>query len=362
MELNILMINKEARRFFLLTVIVFMSFTGNAQTGGMSAFRYVTLASSSRASALGGIVNAIKDEDVSLFTQNPGLLNRDMNNRISLSYQPFFSGINNNAVAYSYTFGKDYCMGAALQFINYGGFIESNTAGDSIGRFFANDYAVTAGISRPLNERITYGLNVKYLYSVLSSYRSGAVAMDFGGVYRDTALGLTVGAVLVNFGTQLKTYTPGSNEKLPFDLQLGISQRLKHTPFLFNIVLHHLHQYDIRYNDTSVVQGSSIVEDTSEGSGSGNRYVADKLARHVNIGVEIIIGKVMRLDVGYNHLRRKELIYDVRRGLAGFNFGVQLHISRFNFGYAHSFYNVTSGYNVISVALDIDEFTGKRKM
>ncbi len=356
------MIKEKAKSFFLLIATVSMYITANAQTGGISAFRYITLSSSSRASALGGIVNAVKDDDVSFFTQNPGLLNEGMNNKVSLAYQPFFGGININSITYSHTFGKDYCMGAALQFINYGNFTASNSSGDTIGSFFANDYAVTAGISRPLNDRITYGLNVKYLYSVLSSYRSSAIAMDFGGVYQDTALGLTIGAVFVNFGTQLKTYTTHNTEKLPFDLQLGISQRLKHTPFLFNVVLHHLHQYDIRYNDTSVVQTNPVLVDTANGNSGEKKYIADKLARHVNLGVEIIIGKVVRLDIGYNHLRRKELVYDVRRGLAGFNFGAQLHINRFYFGYAHSFYNVAGGYNVISVSMDIDEFTGKRKM
>lgn len=354
--------NESVKKLLLIMVTVLGSVTVQAQTGGISAFRYVTVPASSRASALGGIVNSIKDDDVSLFIQNPGLLNKEMNNKVSLSYQPFFGGINNNTLVYAHTFGKDYCMGAAVQFINYGQFTESNAAGDSIGNFFANDYAVTAGISRPLNERITYGLNVKYLYSVLSSYRSSAVALDFGGVYQDTALGLTIGAALVNFGTQLKSYTPHHYEKLPLDLQLGISKRLKHTPFLFNVVLHHLQRYDIRYNDTSVVKVSSVLVDTANGSNGQQNYIADKLARHVNVGVEIIIGKVIRLGVGYNHLRRKELVYDVRRGLAGFNFGAQLHISRFNFGYAHSFYNSAGGYNVISVTMDIDEFTGKRKM
>jgi hypothetical protein len=350
------------KKFLLLLLIIFIQYSAFSQTGGNRIFPYLKLSPSSRVSGLGGLVNAIKDDDVSLFVQNPALLSNGMNNKIALSYQPFSIGINNNFVAYSHTFGKDYSMGAALQFINYGKFTETNLVGDSIGRFFANDFAATVGISRPLNERISYGLNVKYLYSVLSSYKSSAIAMDFGGTYQDTALGLTVSLVLTNFGTQLNSYTPDNREKLPLDLQAGISKRLKHTPFLFSLGLHHLNQYDIRYNDTNAVAVSTITVDTSNGNTKPKKYIADKLARHVNLGVEIIIGKVLRFDIGYNHLRRKELAFDARKGMAGFNFGVQLHINRFNLGYAHSFYNIAGGYNVLSLGLDIDDFFGKKKM
>lgn len=355
------MLIKSVKIFLLCLSITMLAYPVFSQVGGTSAFKYVTLPSSARVSALGGIVNAVKDDDVSLFVQNPGLLNPEMSNKVSLSFQPFSMGINNNFISYSHTFGKDYSMGAALQFINYGKFTESNTVGDSVGRFFANDYAVTAGVSRPLNERITYGLNVKYLYSVMSSYKSNAIAMDFGGTYQDTAQGLTISVVLTNFGTQLKSYTAGNREELPVDLQAGVSQRLKHTPFLFNIGLHHLHQYDIRYNDTSLRNTNPIEIDTTN-IAKPKKYVADKIARHINFGVEIIIGKVLRFDIGYNTLRRKELIFDSRRGMAGFNFGVQLHIDRFNLGYAHSFYNTAGGYNVLTLGLDINEFTGKKKM
>lgn len=350
------------RKAFLLFIFCVFIIPALAQTGGSSVFPYISLAPSSRVAGLGGLVTSIKDDDVSLFTQNPSLLNADMNNKISLTYQPFADKISSDFLSYSHTFGKDWCTGISLQFINYGKFPETDDLGNNIGEFYANDLALTAGVSRPLTDRITYGANVKFLYSVLSSYSSDAIALDVGGTYSDTANGFTVSAVISNFGTQLKAYTPGDMEKLPVDLQVGVSKRLKHTPFLFNIGLHHLQQFNIRYNDTSVVSSNSLSVDTVATGANAKHYIADKILRHVIVGVELIIGHNLRIQVGYNDLRRQELAFDAAKGLAGFSFGAQIKISYFNIGYAHSFYNTAGGYNALSLGLNMNDFVGKKKM
>ena len=72
-------------------------------------------------------------------------------------------------------------------------------------------------------------------------------------------------------------------------------------------------------------------------------------ARHIIIGAEIIIGKNLRVEIGYNDLRREELAFDARKGLAGFNLGARVKINRFSVGYAYSFYNVAGGYNSLSL-------------
>jgi len=52
-------------------------------------------------------------------------------------------------------------------------------------------------------------------------------------------------------GTQLSTYNGTAvKEELPFDLQAGISKRLENAPFQFSVTAHHLHRFDIFYNDT----------------------------------------------------------------------------------------------------------------
>ena len=68
-------------------------------------------------------------------------------------------------------------------------------------------------------------------YSVLSSYHSSALGVDFGGTYDDTAHCFTLSGRYCQPGRQLTTFTPGDNEKIPFDLEVGISKRLEAYPF-----------------------------------------------------------------------------------------------------------------------------------
>ena len=70
----------------------------------------------------------------------------------------------------------------------------------------------------------------------------------------------------------------------------------------------------------------------------------------------------MRLDIGYNHQRRQELAYEIRKSLAGFSFGFQLEVKKINFGYSYSVYNISGGQNNLSLSVNINEFVGVRKM
>ncbi|MEK0750800.1 hypothetical protein OSH65_25630, partial [Mycobacterium ulcerans] len=87
-------------------------------------------------------------------------------------------------------------------------------------------------------------------------YRANGIAMDVGLSYKDTALGLQAGLVAKNMGVELKKYTPGNEESLPFDLQIGVSKRLRHLPLQLSATVHHLYQFDIRYADPAFDSGN----------------------------------------------------------------------------------------------------------
>src|SRR6185436_4902398 len=90
------------------------------------------------------------------------------------------------------------------------------------------------------------------------------------------------------------------------------------------------------------------------------KYIADKIFLHTIIGTEIYIGRNVRVNIAYNHQRRQELAIETRKGLAGFSFGAQVRINRFNISYGHAIYNVVGGTNHISLGVNLDELFGKR--
>lgn len=309
---------------------------------------------------MGGTFISLLDDDASLANQNPSLINRRMNNHLSLNYSDYLADIKAGYAGYVHTFNKiNTTFNAGIQFVNYGDFTSTDELGNSTGTFKGSEYAITLGAGREYAERFHYGISATFLTSRLESYTATAAALTFAGCYHDSAQGFTATVEFKNVGTQFKSYTGDNKEPLPFDLQAGISKRVPHTPFLFSLVLHDLYRWDIRYDDPKEQVQTSILLDSSQQTKTKD-YIADKIFLHTIIGTEIYFGKNFRVSIAYNHQRRQELAFENRKGLAGFSFGAGIRINRFRFDYGRSIYNVVAGVNHLSLSANLDELFGKK--
>jgi len=347
-------------RRFLFAVLSSLALVNGAKaqiTGGNGTFKFVTLPMSARIAATGGINNSISDADVSFFTQNPALLNAQQHGRLHLQQNFYLIGTNQLSAAYGRSVSKVGWTGAAIQYVNYGDIDMTNASGTVEGKVKASDLMFSLGAARPINEQLSYGLSVKYTRSKYAEFTGEAFMADVGFAYRDTARGLTASLVGKNIGTEVNRFFPGVNEDLPFDIQFGVSKRLTHTPFLFSLNAHHLTAWNIRYDDPSLRQTDAFISDTTA---KDKNYFADKLMRHFVIGSEIYLGKVLRVNLGYNHLRRKEMGFEARNSLSGFSFGLQLALRKWGVSYAYSLYNVAAQSNHFSLYLNTGEFFPKK--
>lgn len=325
-------------------------------TGGNSTFKFVNLPASARIAATGGLNISISDADVSFFTQNPALLNASQHGRLHLQQNFYLIGTNQLTAVYGRSINKVGWTGAALQYVNYGDFDVTNTSGVVESKAKANDLMFSLGAARPITNQLSYGLSLKYTRSKYAEFTGEAFMADVGFALVDTSRGLVASVVGKNIGTTVNHFYPGVNEDLPFDIQFGISKRLKHTPFLFSLNTHHLTTWNIRYDDPALRQTDAFISDTTT---KEKTYFADKLMRHMVIGSEIYLGRVLRVNVGYNHLRRKEMGFDERRSLSGFSFGLQLALRKWGVSYAYSLYNVATQSNHFSLYLNTGEFIPK---
>ena len=341
----------------LVLIGLLVSISTKAQiTGGNGTFKFVTIPTSARIAATGGINNSMYDADVSFFTQNPALLNAAQHGRLHLQQNFYLIGTNQLTAAYGRSISKIGWTGAALQYVNYGDFDVTNESGVVEGTVKANDLMFSLGAARPITEQLSYGVSAKYTRSKYAEFTGEAFMADVGFAFADSSRGLVASLVGKNIGTEVNHFYPGNNEDLPFDIQFGISKRLKHTPFLFSVNLHHLTTWDIRYDDPALRTTDAFITDTTT---KEKTYFADKLLRHAVIGSEIYLGKVLRVNLGYNHLRRKEMGFDERRSLSGFSFGVQLALRKWGVSYAYSLYNVATQSNHFSLYLNTGEFIPK---
>ena len=115
---------------------------------------------------------------------------------------------------------------------------------------------------------------------------------------------------------------------------------------------HHLHRFDLRYNDAAYNADNDLANDSTK------KFIIDKLFGHFVFATTIYLGDKVELQAGYNYLRRKELnIGESGNGLNGFSIGAGVHLNRFSVRYARSHYQNNSGYNQFGLNLALKQFT-----
>ncbi|MEM9917229.1 MAG: type IX secretion system protein PorQ [Bacteroidota bacterium] len=350
-------------RILILFSALFLSplFSTAQIVGGNNTYEFLNLPASARLTAMGGHLISVRDDDLSLALSNPSLLNPDMHQQIALSHNIFLGGINHGYVAYGHHAKKwNASLHAGLQYTTYGTFDAADEFGTITGEFKASEYAFVVGASRQVYEKLTFGANAKLITSQLETYNSVGLAADLGLFYQDTSGRFTASLVFKNAGAQLSGYTNENNEPLPFDIQIGISQRLKHLPFRFSVVYHNLQRWNLLYDDPTTEETTFIIGDGNQEE-SGFSMQIDNFFRHFVFSGEFLFGRLenFRLRFGYNHLRKQELSVDNFRSLAGFSMGLGFKIKRFRIDYGRSFYHLAGGGNHFSISTNLREFKKK---
>jgi hypothetical protein len=83
--------------------------------------------------------------------------------------------------------------------------------------------------------------------------------------------------------------------------------------------------------------------------------------RHMILGGELLLTKNFNIRFGYNHLRRKELTIEEKRGLVGFAWGFGLRVNRFHISYGSASFYVGQNTNHFSVTTNLNSFKKKNK-
>lgn len=318
--------------FIAFTIIGYQLAVAQQFPGGQSTYNFLSLSPSARITALGGFNNTLVDHDVSTALANPAAINPMMNRQASFGTSIYPGHINFGNLTYGQRFKVPGTFAFGLQYIAYGKFQETDEYANVLGTFRASEMNFYTGYGYQFGKIFSAGITGKFIYSNFDKWTSVGMAADLGVMLNDTARRFNVTIVAKNIGGQFNTYQNGqSREPIPFDLQAGVSVGFKHTPFRFHLTLHHLQAWDIRYDDPAQRGQDNLFLDSSQLK--PKKYIADKIFRHVTIGMELNIKKVVRIDIAYNHLRQRELGLTTRRSVPGISFGLGLHIRQFDFSY-----------------------------
>lgn len=345
------------RKALIIIAVVMLHMGTFAQKGGESTYSFLGLTNSARVAALGGEAVSLMDDDINLVFHNPALLTPGMHNNLNMNYVNYFAGVNFGYASYGYHLENIGSFAAGMHYINYGSFERTDEFGESQGTFRASEYALNLVYSRAIIDTfLTVGVNMKPIYSSFESYASFGLAFDVGITYHNPRTLTSLGFVSKNMGLQLSTYT-GTREKLPFELQLGITQGLAHAPFRFSIIYQNLEHWDLTYTTEESDDFTNLGDEAEVG---GFDVFGDKLMRHLVFGLEFLLGENVHIDLGYNYKRRQEMKVTAKPGMVGFSWGFGFRISKFHIAYGRSSYHLAGGTNHFSLTTNLSSFYRKQ--
>ena len=360
-RLNSLLKKINLKRFYILGFILFLIFNKSfSQIGGSSTFQFLNLTNSARIAGIGGDFLPIKDNDISLALSNPSVINKDLDNNLTMSYVDYFADVKMGFASYSKTFKKLGSFALSAQFVNYGTFTQADNTGQILGDFSANENAFGIGWGRELDSSFSIGANIKSVFSQYETYKAFSMAVDVAGNYISHSKYFNATFIAKNIGRPLKTYTPGNVEPLPFELETGCSFRLPNAPLRLYALYEHLEKFDLTYNDPN---NPSATTDPLTGQVIEKSNISkslDKFMRHMVFGGEFIPVKYFSLRLGYNYERRKELGVDTKLSTVGFSWGFTVKISKFNLSYSRDRYHLAGSPNNITISTNINDFFSKR--
>jgi hypothetical protein len=279
---------------------------------------------SARAAGLNGSFVSMADDPNVLF-YNPAALTTLSQPKASLSYLKHLLDVNAGSLVYGQEFAGIGSVAGGIVYINYGTFTETDPSSNIVGTFGAGELALVGGWGMKVDEQTAVGVNVKAIYSSMADYRSAAVAVDAGVFYSIPSEQITIGASILNLGRQVNSFA-ATREDLPLDVKLGITKRPEHLPVLLSLNFHKLNE-----RQENLLQRFSTF----------------------TVGAEFQMSESVRLRVGFDNEKRKELRLGTGAGLAGFSLGAGFLYQDYQFDYAFNSYGKIGGLHRISLGMNL---------
>jgi long-subunit fatty acid transport protein len=310
------------RKVIIAAILLLSVLTTKAQES-QTAYNFLRLPVSAHVAALGGDNTTLIEDDPTLIFHNPALINNVTDRTMNLNLMTYMKGATTASASYMQAAGERGTWGAIGQYMGYGSMKETTASGQQTGEFSAKDIAVGGSFAYALSERFTGGITAKFIASYIGQYNSLAAGVDLGLNYYNAETDLSLSAVARNLGGQLSAYEDDF-ERMPLDLQVGITKRLLRSPLRLSASL-------IRLNDWEYGFG-----------------------KHIVIGADLLLSQLFYIAAGYNALRAAEMKIQEGDGSsahgAGLSIGAGLQLQKLKLNVAYAKYHVSSSSLVFNIS------------
>lgn len=247
---------KRAIGAFVLLLLPSVLHAQNVSKVGTTAAEFLQIGVGARASALGGAFVASADDAAALYW-NPAGLARMAQSEVLVTHSAWLADVTFDYLGVGLQAGALGTVGVSVTRLGVPDMlVRTEDRQEGTGETFdAADLAVGLSVGRAVTDRFSVGLTAKFIQQRIWHASATGFAVDLGTQFRtDFFGGLTIGAALYNFGTDLRmggrdlrTFTDpdprqqGNNDRvpanyevdawsLPLNFQIGVSTRALDTP------------------------------------------------------------------------------------------------------------------------------------
>jgi hypothetical protein len=191
-----------------------------------------------RAGAMGDMGIALTPDANASFWNASKIPFAQSKSAIGITYTPWLKSLGLNDVyivtaAGYYKFAETQALSASLRYFNLGTIQFTDFAGNELNQARPREWAIDAGYSRALSNKLGVGIALRYIFSNLANgnnngvqYKPGqAVAGDLSVYYNglnEIGKGLTAGLVLSNLGSKINyTNAADGGDFIPANFGLG---------------------------------------------------------------------------------------------------------------------------------------------
>ncbi len=201
----------------LVLALAAPAFAGNEDRIGTAGAQELRIPVGSRGVAMGGSAIAAVTGTEAIFW-NPAGVSALEGTETTFSYQQYIADIAVNFAAVATQIGDLGTLGISAKIISAGD-IEVTTVSspDGTGETYGPSFSVVGlTYSRRLTDRVSFGANAMYVNERIHRETANGVAFDFGFMYDPDIGGLTFGAVIKNWGPEMRFDGPD------FDVEVQI--------------------------------------------------------------------------------------------------------------------------------------------
>jgi hypothetical protein len=223
--------------FFLLVLFSKATYAQSGKENPITtAVPFLRLAADARTGGMGDVGVATDPDANSMFYNGSKTVFNEAKYGVGLTYTPWLHELDVKnlyqlSLSSFYKLNEKEAISFGLRNFSLGTFNFTDAIGQDMGTYKPQDFAIEAGYSRKLSEKLGVSLSLRYISSKLansassSNYKSGkAIAADISAFYKNNK-GWNFGAALTNLGNKINY--GGTDSYIPANLALGAAYNKK---------------------------------------------------------------------------------------------------------------------------------------